>query len=53
MTKSDYERVMALPAWLRKELTYLAFMDNSKQNPTFHHNIAVSGERILKRLKNE
>lgn len=47
---TPYERVKALPPWLRKELNYLAFMNPSKDNPTFHHNIAVSGERILSEL---
>jgi hypothetical protein len=46
---NEYERVKALPEWLRKELTYLAFMKpDIKTKDEFYHNIAVSGERILK-----
>lgn len=43
----DYTRVMALPAQIRKELNYLAFM-KPEQSPTFYHNIAVAGERLIK-----
>ena len=46
------ERVMALPEWLRVELNYLAFMEPTKDN-SFLHNIAVSGEKILKQLGEE
>lgn len=50
-TQKEYDRVMALPEWLRKELTYLAFMHTDKYDVAFHHNIAVSGERILAHMK--
>lgn len=51
MNKQDIrERIMAIPEWLRNELTYLAFMKPDKDSPTFHHNIAVSSERILSEL---
>lgn len=48
MISKPYERVMALPEWLRKELSYLAFMSPDPVNKdVFYHNIAVSGERIM------